>query len=998
MSGNAGSQSPHEHPDPRIVGRDRDLKTLREHLAGVCTGRGRLVLIGGEAGIGKTTLLSAIAEEAHAQGSLVVQSGCYDLTITPPYGAWIDMSTRNRPGSDQLSIADMFAAGVLNVGSQDSLFQHILESIATAAARRPLVLVLEDMHWSDAASLELLRFISRRLATLPVLLLVTYRADELTRRHRLFQMLPLLVREADAVRLDLRRLDDGNVRELLTRRYGLPSADETRLVATLTRQTDGNPFFLHEMMRSLEEGELLAQRDGAWTLRQISQLPVPPLVRQVIENRLARLGDATRSGLASAAIIGQEVDLDLWQAVAGLTDDELLTIVEQSVDAQFLEASSDGARVRFVHALIRETLHESILPPRRRVWHRNVAERLLEGRSPDPDRVAHHLQQAGDPRATDWLMLAGERAQRGYAYQMAAERFGEAERLMEGDDTRLAERGWLLYRIGRLLRFADTARGIRYLEEAGHVARTVDDPHLAAYALADQGVLRCMANDIGRGLVDMEAGIAAIDAVSATGRSQMSSQVANWIADALPSAGNVDSESAELAEPVVTRRGTQVLWLAWAGRYRDALAIGEPFATQTATIPSARDGYGDTLHGLAMAYAATGRIEQARAAFEAARVAYRSINHHVLLTVTSVDELLEISLVYDADKPDRRRQLFANVDHDWRPARGAHPNDDWPRIRTLAARLIDGSWREARDLAQTVRDQQDALVTPLIGPVLGRLAREQGDDALAWSIISEGFPNGPTTNPGDSLFLGEISRLRLAVDLALDASDLPLAREWLGAHDRWLAWSGSVRGMAEAQTLWARYHHLEGDRAAALWHGHEAVSKASQPRQPLAWLSALRFLGQIETEAGDYPEAEDHLQQSLALADACAAPYERALTLFALAELRAAAAEDDDALTLLNDVRIICQALGAAPTLGHSDALTRHLMSRPVTPQFPAGLTAREVEVLRLVAQGLTDAEVAGQLFLARRTINTHLTSIYTKLNVSSRTAATRFAIDRGLV
>lgn len=496
----------------------------------------------------------------------------------------------------------------------------------------------------------------------------------------------------------------------------------------------------------------------------------------------------------------------------------------------------------------------------------------------------------------------------------------------------------------------------------------------------------------------MAAGIEAIDAVFATNHIQEGRSISAWVADALPIAGSLQRESAELPDVVVTRRGTYVLWLAWAGRYRDALAIGEIFADQTATLASARDGYGDSMHGLAMAYAATGRIEQARAAFAAAREAYRSINHHVLVAVTSVDELLDIGLTYDVDEPGRLQHLMANVDDDWHRARGANPNDNWPRIRTLALWLVDGRWCEARDLALAARDHPDAQTRSLIGPSLGWLARNQGENALAWSTIKEGLPNGPVSDPGDSIFLSEIAYLRLAVDLALDDGDLALAREWLDAHDRWLTWSGDIRGLAGLHLSWARYHHLTGDRAAARQHAEAALSSASQPRQPLALLAALRFIGVLDIDAGAYTMAEVQLQQSLVIADACAAPYERALTLLALAELRAKNGAHDQALALLNEVRAVCQTLGAARTLSQVDTLTAHVMSRSVTPQFPAGLTAREVEVLRLVAQRLTDAEVAEQIFVARRTVNTHLTSIYTKLNVSSRTAATRFAIEHGLV
>ncbi|HYI16691.1 MAG TPA: helix-turn-helix transcriptional regulator, partial [Thermomicrobiales bacterium] len=161
-----------------------------------------------------------------------------------------------------------------------------------------------------------------------------------------------------------------------------------------------------------------------------------------------------------------------------------------------------------------------------------------------------------------------------------------------------------------------------------------------------------------------------------------------------------------------------------------------------------------------------------------------------------------------------------------------------------------------------------------------------------------------------------------------------------------------------------------------------------------ALLAAHRFVGQLDVESGAYTDAEQHLQQGLALADACAAPFERALTLLAIAELRAATGAIDDARALADEARDICIPLGAVPTLARANALAARLVDVPSSPGEEAGLSTREVEVLRLVAQGLSDAEVAEQLFIARRTVNTHLTSIFTKLNVNNRASATRWAVE----
>jgi predicted ATPase len=222
-----------------------------------------------------------------------------------------------------------------------------------------------------------------------------------------------------------------DLRALVASRWHLPLPAENRLVDYLERHAEGNPLYATELLRTLEEEEFLRQSGESWELDEIDRVILPPYLSQVIEGRVARLGEEMRQPLAMAAVIGQEVPLDLWARVIGLDEAELLPIIEHAVGAHLLEAEVVGTRVRFAHALTREALYEGILPPRRRVWHRQVGEALVESACPEPDAVAYHFQQAGDSRASEWLVRAGERAQRAYAWLTAAERFAAAAALLE---------------------------------------------------------------------------------------------------------------------------------------------------------------------------------------------------------------------------------------------------------------------------------------------------------------------------------------------------------------------------------------------------------------------------------------------------------------------------------------------------------------------------------------------------------------------------------------
>lgn len=359
-------------PASILVGRTRERACLRDEL-GAAAGRGRFVLVDGEAGIGKTTLVRDLMHEAKARGVRILTGHCYDRTNAPPYGPWLELFESYEMEPSLPDPPASFAEGRLTrVASQAALFSDVRRFLAELAGQGSVLIVLEDLHWADPSSLDLLRYLGVHLGQWPILLVASYRPDALTRNHPFYQHLPALVREADGLCLHLRRLDADAFHALVGVRYRLPAADALRLVAYLERHADGNPFFAVELLRALEEEGLLRPGDDRSSLGDLDRIVVPTLLRQVIDSRIARLGEDTRKPLELAAVIGQEVSLALWATLAELDEEALLSIVERAVGMHLMEAERDGTRIRFVHALTREALYEGILPPRRRLWHGRV--------------------------------------------------------------------------------------------------------------------------------------------------------------------------------------------------------------------------------------------------------------------------------------------------------------------------------------------------------------------------------------------------------------------------------------------------------------------------------------------------------------------------------------------------------------------------------------------------------------------------------------------------
>lgn len=573
--------------------------------------------------------------------------------------------------------------------------------------------------------------------------------------------------------------------------------------------------------------------------------------------------------------------------------------------------------------------------------------------------------------------------------------------MLEGDASRTRDRAWLVFYTGYLKRFSGQGQTLRSLDEALRLAELGHDELLTAIILYHRGASRAIQGDIRRGIEGLERGVATLDELATQARIPSTEEILAATLEAMISKHEGQDQPAQTPslgndpEPdhVTQQRGVLINWLGHAGRYREAIETGEPF------IAKVVEKFGDDhFHlqqcmsghmGLGHAYAALGRPRDAARHYALARQGSTGW----MFEYNSFCELLLVTLPYRSDHTAERRQLASQAGEAWGRLVGTVMGATHEASAQLLLDLFEGRWAKARKTAEASRNSPLSPYYQGAALGIGNLARWQGDPGLAWEQVHTLHPDGPATEPGDSYFPFAIGAQRLAAELALDTGDMETARTWIEAHDRWLTWSGVHLWRAEGQLLWSRYYSQDGNPRLTREHAGRALEYAEDPRQPAALIAVHRALGRIETGERRFAKAREYLQSSLALADACNTPYERALTSLALADLDAAEGNPDGARALLASVRETCVPIQASLALAQADLIEASINTRISKQRNFGGLSDREVEVLRLAARGLTNNDIGEKLFISPRTVGHHLSSIYNKLGVNSRAAAVaRFA------
>jgi DNA-binding CsgD family transcriptional regulator len=969
-----------------FVGRSPELETLRTLMPMAEGEPRRVLLLGGAPGSGKSRLVREFAAEATSDGALVLYGAC-DAVVHAPYGPFVEALDHLTRVTDpvELRAAIGRAGGELTrllpdlptrVGDLPSPLKadpdterHRLHTVVTdllaAVGRvRPLLLVIEDAHWADAPTLLLLRHLARAAGTERLLLLATFRDTEAEMPQALSDTLADLRRSDEVARLSLGGFSGAEVTEFVRRagEVGDFADDLPELARAIGDLTGGNAFLVCELWRALVETGVVEVIEGTIRLtRPLAELGTPDSVREVVSQRLSRLAPGTSDLLELAATAGAEFELALIRRAAGLAEPELLAALDEAVRSGIIEElTSRALGYRFTHELVRRALYDRLSGVRRAELHLRVGEALegAEGRSGRAlADLAHHFTAAAPfgeaKRGVEYNVLASQAATAALAFDEAAARLRAALELgIEGPSERaevLLEIGAASHRAGKALDALEAFRS------AAEIARELGNAELlvrSAIGYEDA----CWRP----GIVDEGAAELLEEATAALGDegSELRLRLLSGLARALQFRGDhergaiVRTSAVELARRLQDRTGlaTALVRSYWS---RGTSSLEEILDMLTEAKELGEQLGNTEIRAEAMAWRVPTFV--ARSDVSSAR-----------------RELAELS-----ETADETAQPFM-----------LHVAEQYGSAIALA----DGRLEEAEAMAQQSHEWGRLLTgrdaSGSYGIQMFSLRREQGRLAELAPVIrilaAEGREQGPW-RPGLAALLVELGMDREA--------ERELSRVATGGLD----------GFRES--LWLATLTYLTDACAAV--GDETMAALVYPElEPLAGTNVMighlvayygagdRYLGMLAATLGEWQRAEEHFERAMELNRRMSAATWLAHTAYEYARLLSERGRRDRAEALLGEAAALAERINMPALLGRIRALGS---SVPRT-ELPDGLSAREAQILRLVAEGLSNREIGSTLFISEHTAANHIRSILRKTGCANRTEAASYAHRHNVV
>lgn len=978
-----------------LIGRESELNTLTNALDAARLGQGQCILLAGEAGIGKSRLLDEIRTRAVQENFVVLQGYCFEQDVSFPYSLWINALRDFFAWRDAAEIEPLLgplAAELVKLlpelalilpaivpappldpeSEKRRLFEALTRFLAQLAASHPFLMLLEDLHWSDEASLELLRAFTHRIAERPILLLGTYRKDE--QPPHLVHFLAQLKRERAADELVLTSLTRVQVAELTRTILKLDSSPDDAFLDLMMRRTDGNPFFIEEVLKTA----------STENQQSIYELQVPSSIYDAVQQRVNKLAPETRQILMFAAIIGQRFDFELLRQVAAQNEQELLRAIKELLAAQLLMEESAEQFV-FRHALTREVVYASLLLRERQTLHRQIGETMERVWATTIDQhiaeLAFHFNQAAVwDKALAYSQRAGEQAQNLFAPREALAHF-----------TRALEAAARLNTIPSLSILSGRAHALDLLGEFDRARADYETALEAARREADRRVEWATLIDLGL----------------------------LWQSRDLARAGEYFKSAIELAQSLgqtllvgqsLNRLGN---WYMNRGHPREALPYHRE-AFELFQVANERSGMAQTLDLLGVVNCFVGDVIQGMTYSEQAVALFRELDDRRglinALTPLCLRPRYDVEVLGDIDLHQLielgETALELARSFDWRQGQVIALNNiglclcrtgQFGRGLALFRRVVEiateiqhrfflaaahrgigaevhlalfdsDQAREHLELALTVAQElRSELFTMVVASRLASAYIVQKDWARAQALLEPVLTTDVPDAEIDTL-LRDFWTARAELELALGNSERALE-----IVERLLA---TTINLAEyGRHAVPRLSLVRGRALAALGRMQEAaiefagtqVVTQKRGERAILWQlhmelgSAFRALGRREDAEQEFSSARTLIQQ---LAD----------TL------------DDGALrdNFLN------RALAKIPALPVSTP-------RQTARKEFGGLTERERQVAALIAQGKSNREISKTLVITVRTVEAHITRILDKLDLKSRAEIAVWAVGKGL-
>lgn len=977
-----------------LVGRSAELGRLREALTRADDGQACGVVVAGEAGIGKTRLITALSEHAEGAGALVLTGRCLDIAEHElPYLAFTDALS---PLAGDAALADKPALARLlpqvseaprpdravlpsvpgaarslpdrQLG-QLQLFDAVLALLTDLAADRTVVLVIEDLHWADSSTRDLLSFLLARISTERVLVVASYRTDDVHRAHPIRKLLTQLTRMPSVTRVELEPLSDVDSAELIEQLSERPL--ERMRINDIIVRAEGNAFYTEELLASSLDCDEL-----------------PDGLADVLLTRLERLSAPTQRIVRLASVAEGRVSHQALSEVSDVAGEELDAALREAVYHHVLVV--EGEYYRFRHALLREAVYGDLLPGERARIHAAYAARLVGKTSPRVAALlAYHSLESNDlPTALSATLQAADEAERRGAPDAALNNIERALRI------------W--HSVAPEERPADVDE-LKILHEAAYFSEAIGQRERAiGYGKA---AVELLDGPAGEGVSPERAAkvwrayALALDTRSST----------QWDAiDAIEKAWKIvehrepsRARSWVLADRAQMYRGVN--------RHEEAVASAQA-AVEDAKIAGVAGAEADALITLAIVAEFRGELEQARERLvEAERKAVEARTPN-----TELRALFSRALSHnDAGEFDVSRQLYERAVRRAKET-GLQSSAIGIALRTHVVGLdyVTGQWPDESPVsadhggsAATV----DALTAAYL-PVL--VAR--GDFDRAHQIVddlsrrwSSDFMIALAVGAARSELAQWESEHRQALDGALEAID------WLESFEAELI--AGIRlaaiGLASAVELAVRARSAgdAGAEADAVEKGRKLLQHARHcvehgfPRTGELGPEGRAWLARAEAEASGLEAAPDvKLWQQAVTEFGYGAVYEQAVARYRFADVLLAAGRGDEAADELRAAAQVAERLEARPLLDGVQQLARRarikLGDQPVRQRTTDLFTARERSVLELVADGKTNRQIGDELFISEKTVSVHLSRAMAKLGATRRAEAVAIAYDKGLL